>query len=281
MLRIMSNNQWLCDKNLPEWDAKGEDCSAEHREKGFAEIYTKLLPDAIGFQEVSPYMMDRLMRELQAKGARYASLWGRDTPILYRPDTLELIDSEFGIYPADCPGYEGCFNNNDSKSWNIAVFREKATEKVFLLATTHLWWMIDDREPLSYESYQKGSTAARIYQMGIVTDRIRIYQEKYHCPAVLVGDMNCPYDSKPIELAFSRGYVHANDVARDYAYPYHGYHWCGRNGYVPYVPEPFKKAIDHILINGQMQVLRMDRYIDDSYLALSDHFPAYIDAVID
>ncbi|MCR5004995.1 MAG: hypothetical protein K6A77_03735, partial [Clostridiales bacterium] len=71
-MRIMSNNQWSCDRNLPEWEAKGEDCSAEHREKGFAKIYTSLLPDAIGFQEVSPVMLDRLMRELQAQGAHYA-----------------------------------------------------------------------------------------------------------------------------------------------------------------------------------------------------------------
>ena len=277
-MRIMSNNQWLCDQNLPEWEAKGEDCSAEHREKGFANIYAELLPDAIGFQEVSPRMLDRLMRELQAKGLRYAALWGRDTPILYRPDALELIDSEFGIYPAECPGYEGCFNNYDTKSWNIAVFREKKSGKPLIFATTHLWWMIDDREPLYYESYQLGSTAARIYQIGIVMDRIEIYREKYGAPAVLVGDMNCPYHSKPIASAFANGYVHANDAAQEYAYPYHGYHWCGRNGYDPYIPEPFEQAIDHILIKGPLKVLRMDRYIDESYLPLSDHFPAFIDA---
>ena len=277
-MRIMSNNQWSCDRNLPEWEAKGEDCSAEHREKGFARIYTSLLPDAIGFQEVSPVMLDRLMRELQAQGAHYAALWGRDTPILYRPDTLDLIDSEFGIYPAECPGYEGCFNNYDTKSWNIAVFREKESGKPWIFATTHLWWMIDDRPLMPYEQYQAGSTEARIYQLGILMERLELYRAKYRAPIVLVGDLNCPYESRPIASAFSAGYRHANDIARDYAYPWHGYHWCGRDGYEPYVPKPFKEAIDHILIKEDMTVLRMDRYIDDSYLPLSDHFPAYIDA---
>ncbi len=277
-MRIMSNNQWSCDRNLPEWEAKGEDCSAEHREKEFAKIYTALLPDAIGFQEVSPVMLDRLMRELQAQGVRYAALWGRDTPILYRPDTLELIDSEFGIYPAECPGYEGCFNNYDTKSWSIAVFREKESGKPWIFASTHLWWMIDDRPLKPYEQYQAGSTEARIYQLGILMERLELYHARYQAPIVLVGDLNCPYESRPIASAFAAGYRHANDIARDYAYPYHGYHWCGGDGYEPYVPQPFKEAIDHILIKGDMTVLRMDRYIDDSYLPLSDHFPAYIDA---
>ena len=278
MLRIMSNNQWRHDDNLPNWAEKGEDCSAEYREKGFAAVYEKLLPDAVGLQEVSPRMLDALMRELQKKGLRYAALWGRDTPIIYRPDCLILLDSEFGIYPREIPDCEGCFNNDDTKSWNIAVFRTKEdTPRTFLLAATHLWWKIDDRAPRFFELYQEGSTAARVYQMGIVIDRIRYYTDLYHCPAILVGDMNCPYGSKPIDFAESAGYVHANHAASEYAYPYHGYHWCGRDGHYPYEPAPWEEAIDHILIKGAFPVKRMDRYIDDSYLALSDHFPAYID----
>ena len=60
----MSNNQWRQDANLPDWIKMGMDCSAEHREKGFADIYRRLLPDAVGLQEVSPAMLDRLTREL-------------------------------------------------------------------------------------------------------------------------------------------------------------------------------------------------------------------------
>ena len=274
----MSNNQWRQDTNLPDWIKMGMDCSAEHREKGFADIYRRLLPDAVGLQEVSPAMLDRLTRELNESGFRYAALWGRDTPILYRQDALELVDSEFGVYPAECPGFEGCFNNSDTKSWNIAVFREKAGGRTLLLATTHLWWMTDDPNAPAGAHFQAGSTEARVFQMGIVLDRIEVYREKYGCPAVLMGDMNCPYHSRPIDLARARGYVHANDAAEEYAYPWHGYHWCGRDGYVPYVPEPFEQAIDHILVKGDLRVLRMDRYVGEDYLPLSDHFPAYIDA---
>ncbi len=275
-MRFMSNNQWANDQNRPAWAARGEDCSAPVREKSFAAIYSKLLPDAIGFQEVSPLMLECLMRELQRNGTPYAALWGRDTPILYRADKLELIDSEFGIYPSECPGYDGCFNNFDSKSWNIAVFREKSSGRQILFASTHLWWMQDEPSDDPHAAFQPGSNAARVYQLGLLMDRIALYEQKYACPSILVGDLNCPYHSDPIRSAFARGFRHANDVA-DKAYPYHGYHWCGGDGYEPYVPQPFEHAIDHILIHGDLHVLRMERYIDDSYLPLSDHFPAYVD----
>lgn len=274
MLRLMSNNQWRCDENLPAWEARGEDCGAETREKGFARVYLETKPDAIGFQEVSPLMLDRLMRELKDAGLPYAALWGRDTPILYRPDRLELVDSAFGIYPAACPGYAGCFNNLDTKSWTIAVFREKASGKCFILAATHLWWMDDD--PKS-RNYQAGSNAARVYQMGLLIGELERFRGKYGCPEVLVGDLNCPYASDPIDAARAAGFVHANDLA-EWAYPWHGYHRCGGAGYEPYVPEPFENAIDHMLIRGKLRVTRFDRFIADWYLPLSDHFPAYVDA---
>ena len=275
MIRIMSNNQWWHELNLPNWAEKGEDCSAEHRERGFARVYHETRPDIIGFQEVSPSMLCFLMRDLQAQGDIYAALWGKDTPILYRQEKFELVDSAFGIYPAGCPGYEGCFNNDDTKSWNIAVLREKASGKCIIMVTTHLWWKSDDPENVNY---QPGSNAARVFQLGLLTEKVGEFQKKYDAPAVLVGDLNCPYHSDPIDAVRAAGFIHCNDLAEDYAYPYHGYHVCGDPGYEPYVPEPFENAIDHMLVRGKLSVKRFDRFIADYYLPLSDHFPAMIDA---
>lgn len=280
-IRIMSNNQWAHNDNNAIWAARGEDCSAEVREQGFIEVYRKTQPDIIGFQEVTAKMLDLMTRGLNKDGAEptYAALWGRDTPILYRQARFELVNSAFGIYPAACPGYEGCFNNDDTKSWNIALLRDKVTSKCVIVCTTHLWWKSDD--PAS-KDYQPGSTAARVYQCSILVDEIERFRalSGADCPAVLVGDLNCPYDSEPIHYLQEHGFVHANDKA-EWAYPYHGYHWCGDDGWEPYVPKPFEEAIDHVLIQGPMQVTRFDRYIDDAYLKLSDHFPAYIDAIIE
>ena len=87
-LRLMSHNQWKCDQNLPDWEKIGADCSAEVRVRGFVRVYKDTLPDVIGCQEVSATMADYLVRYAAEEGLHYALLWGRDTPILYRPDNL-------------------------------------------------------------------------------------------------------------------------------------------------------------------------------------------------
>ena len=87
-LRIMSHNVWKNDKNLPAWAAKGEDCSAAVRAKGMVRIYAETQPDIIGFQEMSPTMVDEILLGLTSQDQRYALLWGRDTPIFsFRPRT--------------------------------------------------------------------------------------------------------------------------------------------------------------------------------------------------
>ncbi|MCQ2414106.1 MAG: hypothetical protein MJ082_04860, partial [Clostridia bacterium] len=166
-LRLMSNNQWKMDDNCSEWEAKGLDCSGEVRERGFAALYHELAPDVVGLQEVSFKMADFLVRDLAALGDKYALLFGRDTPIIYRTDKFELVDSDFALFPESVPGFDGIFNNNQSKSYCIAAFRVKENGKMFVFATTHLWWKSDDP---TVSWYQKGSGAARSYQIGLIIE---------------------------------------------------------------------------------------------------------------
>ena len=106
ILRLMSNNIWKNDCNCPAWEAKGEDCSAVHRAKGLARMYIETDPDIIGLQECSAVMLEELMEHFAAAELPFAVLWGRDTPILYRSDKFELLDSEFALYPEEIPGLE-------------------------------------------------------------------------------------------------------------------------------------------------------------------------------
>lgn len=275
-LRLMSNNQWKCDKNYPEWEAKGMDCSPTVRERGFARLYAEKQPDVIGLQEVSGMMADKLVRYCREAGVHYALLWGKDTPIVYRPDKLELIDSDFALFPDEFPGHEGSFNNSKTKSWNLAVFRAKEDGKCFVFVSTHLWWKSGN--PAS-KNYQEGSDEARAYQLNLVMDAAEQYAAKYACPAMIVGDLNADYHSLAVSAALGRGYVHAHDIATDYADEENGYHWCGRDGFVPYVPKPFETGIDHILLKGipEGAVRRFERYTPDYYLPLSDHSPVFVD----
>ena len=278
-LRIMSHNVWKCDDNLPAWEAKGEDCSAAQRAKGMVRVYSEQMPDIIGCQEMSFVMADEIILGMAQKGLRYALLWGRDTPILYRQDRLELLDSDFFLYPTEFPGLEGEFNNSGTKSWCMAVFRDKTDGKNLIFMSTHLWWKSSDP---AAKSYQAGSDEARVYQLNLAMDCLEKFQAEYDCPVVLAGDLNAEYNKPVIQNALNRGYAHAHNIATEYADQDWGYHYCFGDGYKPYVEAPFEKAIDHILVKFAPKdfVHRFERYTPDYYLPLSDHSPVWVDVIL-
>ncbi|MBQ6946430.1 MAG: endonuclease/exonuclease/phosphatase family protein, partial [Clostridia bacterium] len=228
ILRLMSNNIWKNDCNCPAWEAKGEDCSAVHRAKGLARMYIETDPDIIGLQECSAVMLEELMEHFAAAELPFAVLWGRDTPILYRSDKFELLDSEFALYPEEIPGLEGKFNNHKTKSYLIAVFRVKESDQRLIFATTHLWWKSENPDSPDYYPH---SDAARVWQIERLMDRLAVYREKYQCPAVFVGDMNADYLSPAVRAAIARGYTHGHDDAVEYWDETDGHHFCYAAGY--------------------------------------------------
>lgn len=279
MLRLMTHNVWNRDENLPAWAETGEDCSAAARVDGLVQVYLDTQPDIIGGQEVSALMADLLKEHCHSAGLEYTLIWGRFTPILYRADKFELLDSEFGTYPETIEGYEGSFNDVQSKAWNLGVFREKATGKVFVFATTHLWWKKEGACELG-RIYQPHSDEARQMQIAILADKAEQYRKKYNCPVVLLGDLNTGYCTKAVEHLLSKGYRHAYHIATDFAEKSVGYHACTNTGYEKsYSDKPFEDAIDHIYLFGEPEgaVKRFERYSPQYYLPISDHSPAYID----
>lgn len=273
-IRIMTHNQWKNDSNRPEWEEKGFDCSARVRTKGFARVYSETLPDIVCAQEVSPRMAEELMEHLCARGLNYAILWGRDTPVFYRPDKFELVDSEHRIYPEALPGHEGVFNNDKTKSYCIGVLRAKENGRLFIVASTHLWWKSSKDQPYS--------DVARAYQLGLLIERVDALQKKYNCPALVMGDLNAGYGSQALERAFESGFSHAHDIATEYADESAGLHYCFPSGFYDYYYDyPFERAIDHILLRGEgATVRRFERFSPEYYLPLSDHSPAFIDIEI-
>lgn len=276
LLRLMSNNLWKHDKNASAWEEKGLDCSAPARANGFLRVYCDTAPDVIGCQEASPLMIDSLSCKFSDEEQPYAFLQGYDTPIIYRNDKLEILDAESALYPEECPGYEGCFNNSLSKSWNLGVFQIKENSQVFALLNTHLWWKSSNPNSTIY---QEGSDEARVYQLKIAISRLLEYQKKYDCPGILMGDLNAGYTSPALEYAFSEGFMHAHDIATEYADESRGYHTCTAKGFGPYRDEPFCSSLDHILVKDGKDgaVRRFDRYSPQYYLCLSDHAPVFID----
>jgi endonuclease/exonuclease/phosphatase family metal-dependent hydrolase len=279
-LRLMSTNQWTCDKNQPKWEEQGNDCSYSARMPGFFKYYMETTPDILGLQEVTAKMADKLMRLFCENGQPYALLWGKDTPIIYRTDLFELVDSTFMIYPEEFPGHEGCFNNSKTKSYNAGVFRIKETGQLFILMTTHLWYKSND--PAS-KHYQPFSDEARAYQLGLAMDCLDRLQAKYNCPAVVMGDMNSQRSKPCIQAALARGFSHCYDVAVEHRDEGNGHHYCFPDGFKPYVPSAATNAIDHILVRGFAEgaIRTYDRYAPEYYMCLSDHIPVWIDVDFD
>lgn len=284
LIRLMTHNIWNQDNNAEKWAEKGMDCSASARVGGLLRVYRETLPDVIGCQEASSMMADLLKQGFEGDGVKYTLIWGRYTPIIYRQDKLELIDSEFGTFPENINGFEGSFNDVKSKSWNLGVFRIKENGEIFIFVTTHLWWKKSPGDGISHSgSYQEGSDEARESQVATVVAKIEEYRRRYCCPAVLVGDMNTGYDSKAMTYVRAQGFCHAHDIATDYAEEAVGYHYCFHEGYEErYYDRPFETAIDHIYVIGEKQgsVKRFERYSPEYYLPISDHSPAYIDIEI-
>lgn len=275
-MRIMSNNVWWCDVNNETWEALGEDCSAKARMPLLAQVYEETLPDVLGLQECSGRMSHILVAELVERKLPYALLWGRDTPILYRRDKFELVDSDVCLYPEEIPGLEGSFNNLKTKSYCIAVLRSKEDGKLLIFATTHLWWKSDNP---AAKSYQPGSEKAREWQMNTLIDRLDELQAQYGCGAVVVGDLNTWPAGLAVKTALNRGFVHGHDVATDYVDESVGMHYCYPDGFKkePY-EGGFDRSIDHILLRGMEGVVRrFERYYPDYYATVSDHFPVWVD----
>ena len=275
-LRFMSNNIWWTNENSKAWAARGEDCSPEHRAKGFARAYAETAPDIIGLQEAAAMLPNHVMTELKAQtDIPYTLLWGRDTPIIYRADKFELVDSYYEIYPEEIAGFEGSFNNLKTKSYCVGVFRIKENGKLIIFGTTHLWYKT--------EAQQVGSEAARVYQLGIFMDKVEAFREKYNCPAVIMGDFNAPYDSNTVQSALERGYVHAYYLATDYKDETSGYHPCHPENYDRFENKgTFKDAIDQFLFKSipDRAVKRFDRFYPEYFYPLSDHFPVIVDLEI-
>lgn len=281
----MTHNVWEYDGQAPAWEELGCNCSAPVRVKGIINVYDDTKPDIIGCQEASALMNDLLKEHFSHSDIDYTMIWGRFTPVFYRADKFDLLDSKFMSYPLNVPGYEGSFNNKNTKSYNIAVFRVKTSGEKFIFATTHLWWKKSPKEAGDEEkrNYQKFSDEAREYQLGLLIKEIDKFIEKYDCPAFLVGDLNTGYNSKAVSHAFESGYCHAHDIATDYADEAVGYHYCFPSGFEKFYSDaPFETAIDHILYKGtdKSVIKRFERYSPEYYYPISDHSAAFIDVLL-
>lgn len=277
-LRIMDCNIWdYTGTGVPDaWKVLGEDPSDEVRCRGFAAITKAFLPDVFSFQEYSMRMNGLLMPLISEDGYRMAyecsgNEWNF-TPVMYNANNVELLESSYCLHgPA---GY----NNAGTKSYTAAVFRHKATSKLFIVVNTHLWWKDESAKP--------GSDAARSSQIRDIMKAISLLINKYDCPAFLMGDMNCNLRSEALKQLTDAGYQPVWDIATVYGDKSHGHHECYATGFSrdegAAARSDGTSSIDHFMLyNGQRTVVKTFRRVTDYFtVPITDHYPNYADIVL-
>jgi len=279
---IMSNNLWNNDSNQPLWAARGEDCSAEGRIGGLIRAYRSVMPDILGFQEMSRHMEQLVMERMKetetlfGEKVRYEIVTGGFTPLLFRYDRYCLLESGHRLYNKAFPPYSGAFNDADSKGYTFGVFENRNDGKRIIVLTTHLWWKSDDPEN---KNYQEGSGLARAFQIQQAAKCAEALSEQYDCPAILLGDLNDELGSPALNAVLSGGWQETHTLCVGERNDTRGYHYCFADGWHHDVPGEYVHAIDHILIHNPRNVIvnRFCRIMEPYYECLSDHFPVYID----
>jgi len=279
---LMSNNQWKCDKNCEWWANNGLDCSAEARVPLLVRAYTDVMPDILGLQEVSLRQAELMMKEMSTVElmddtvAKYEYISGGDTPIVYRRDKLKLLESGFFRFTEAIPGFEGSFNNHETKSYCYGVFECRKCGKKIAVMSTHLWWKSSN--PAS-GSYQPFSDEARAYQIKQCAAKMDGIMAKYACPGIIMGDFNAVYDSLCLKAAFEAGWQEVHDISVGETDETRGHHPCSPKGFARDAGGSFDRAIDHILIkNGEGTTVEYFKRLTPEYFdAVSDHYPLYIE----
>lgn len=276
-LRILDDNVWnFTSETIPvEWQQAGIDCRDKARSPEYAQLIRAYMPDIICMQEYTRHMHNELNPMISKYGYQISfevegNPW---TPIFYRPEVLELLEKKYVPYTPKQ------WSDVESKGYCSAVFKHKATGKIFAVINTHLWW--------KDEEAQKGSTYARASQIYLMMAESELIKAKYNCPIFVTGDMNCEENTLPLQNFIKGGYKPCYKVATLYANHDNGHHQCfphevGVRTSHRISPKRELGAIDHCLIyNAQKTEIKVFDCIQPYFtVKLTDHYPNLIDAVL-
>lgn len=279
-LRILEDNIWdYSADTIPDvWLKAGIDCRDSVRGPEFAQIVRAYMPDVLALQEYSGHMHGEFYSRIERYGYRMAYKCSDDawnhTPVFYNHRVLKLMKVRYNRYTPSM----WC-NNNGSKSYTSAVFKDKSTGKVFAIINTHLWFRSDKLRP--------GSTQARAAQVRLVMAEAEVLRAQYDCPVFVTGDMNCEEETVPMVQFISEGYVPCYKAATVYGNIDCGHHQCGDNVVGSrksnrHGSDRHTGAIDHCLIynQGEAEVKVFDCIQNYFIVKLTDHYPNLIDVAL-
>ena len=305
-LRILFNN-------IHGWD-EGGTMPVQQPTEMLTELYLEYLPDILGLQEYTPNSQKAGLPKLLE--SEYAAAYESRTftSVFYRTATVECLKSgylgfdslTYNEYPELLGHYTGSqikhVNKNrdgkeitsngrvdSSKGVTWGIFRVKATGKLIMVGSTHLWWEgNEDMDEIARKIQIKALREHLSEQAALFATENGLSSP---IPIVVGGDYNTSQRRSGTALSVmsqpGNSFTHANDVAtvKLNATTHHGY--ATYNPELGIYESPLYSgndethAIDHIFLNTASQPLvTVNTYgvINDLYAHLSsDHNPIYID----
>lgn len=303
-LRILDQNIWQYDGsgNAASWESVGENCTNAVRVKNFVQLVKAYDPDIWTMQEYSPKMktlMEPLLKDMNLLPALGQST--NYTPIYYNSGSLKLEYQTYAQYGDFTSSAGDKISPGATKSYSLAVFTHKATNKKFMVVCTHLWW--------KGESSQKGSDSCREAEARVLDAKIDEIRKIYDVPVFLVGDMNCKLESAAMQIFTKKDYQSLCNIATIWGDGSNGWHpadqykfsreykseldkfagkttddgwkWSSLNGKHD-TTDKGRGCIDQFFLykGGFTKVLYFERVHSYFTIKLADHYPNYADIAL-
>lgn len=282
----------LSGEGAPEEEAKYVEHSGEYRVMFFnvlggcdktlyphpqrnqtaAESLIALTPDVFGIQECSPDVRggDSLITTLASAGYIEVSVTPNNsnktnyTPLLYNKNKFKVIDCGYHLYD------DGADDKSKSITWG--VFEDLGNGKRFAVMSTHFAWK-SDAEPSRIKDAEQ-----------ILALNVQI-KEKYNCPIISGGDLNCKVATVPYQNMLKGGMKDMQKLAKkaDNLSSWHTYpEYDTTVGLYLKLFMPtstYDNAIDHALLyNGDNVTVNIFKIMTLEYTLISaDHCPVLVD----
>ena len=271
-IRIMGYNVFSGMENYDDGTSTGP---IEIRQELQLEMVRAYAPDVVGFQEFTTNYSSVIARmtDLGYEQVPYDSGKRNDNPLFFNNTTLRLMDS----------GYHRYTGTDDQKGACWAVFKDRATGKMFVAVSTHFMW----NSPQLSASEADAARSLNASELLELLNRIRSSRADYaDLPIAMVGDYNCKTSSEALMSIENAGFDCARNLATQ-KNDNNGYHSYSRydSKFEVYstVYAPAKKhvdAIDHVFVSSGITVNSFAAITLPYALYASDHCPTITDFTI-
>ena len=240
------------------WNILSEELSPglpaiEGRIDGICDYILKNAPDAAGIQEISETAYGMLAERI---GDDYEFVNPITNAGNYSFTGVAYNKKKYRLMGSEIENFE--IGNPRIRLMNIIRLEEINGDCAFILLSTH--W---DK-----------TAAKRTPQARRMAEKVNELESTYGVPVICVGDFNAR-ESTEAYITFMRGCTH-KDAKWSCPYPVN-LCYTGHDVGTYNLHGEGEESIDHVTVSSGVEVLHYENVMKDEVVALSDHFPVYVD----